>query len=103
MPGTSPAPRRVIQWGTGNAGRLALRAIIERPDLTLVGVHAHSPEKVGRDAAELCGLDEPTGVTATADVDALLGVAPDCVSYMAQGETRVRETVEDLTRILAAG
>ena len=103
MPGTSPPPRRVVQWGTGNAGRHALRAIIGRPDLTLVGVHAHTPDKVGRDAAALCGLEAPTGIIATADVDALLGASPDCVSYMAQGETRVRETVEDLTRILSAG
>jgi 4-hydroxy-tetrahydrodipicolinate reductase len=49
-------PLKVIQWGTGNAGFHALRAIIERPNLELVGVHAHSPDKVGRDAAELCGL-----------------------------------------------
>jgi 2,4-diaminopentanoate dehydrogenase len=100
---TDPRPLRVIQWGTGNAGRLALRAIIGRPDLELVGVHAHSPDKVGRDAAELCGLDEPTGVVATADADALLASDADCVSYMAQGETRVRDTIDDLTRALAAG
>ncbi len=63
-------PRKVIQWGTGNAGRHALRAIIERPELELVGVHAWSPDKVGRDAAELCGLSDPTGVVATDDADA---------------------------------
>jgi 4-hydroxy-tetrahydrodipicolinate reductase len=99
----SPQRLRVIQWGTGNAGRHALRAIIGRPDLALVGVHAHAPHKVGRDAAELCGLDEPTGVTATADIDDLLASNADCVSYMAQGETRIRDTIDDLTRILAAG
>jgi 2,4-diaminopentanoate dehydrogenase len=99
----SSRPLRVIQWGTGNAGRHALRAIIGRPDLELVGVHAYAPEKVGRDASELCGLDEPTGVTATADVDRLLASGADCVSYMAQGETRIGETVDDLTRILTAG
>ena len=62
---TTPRRLRVIQWGTGHAGRPALRAIIRRPDLELVGVHAHAADKVGRDAAELCGLDEPTGVVAT--------------------------------------
>ena len=40
--------------------------------LELVGVHAHSEQKQGRDAAELCGLDAKTGVTATSDVSPLL-------------------------------
>lgn len=40
---------------------------------------------------------------ATADLDALLASDADCVSYMVQGETRIRETIEDLTRALAAG
>ncbi|MDT5016156.1 MAG: hypothetical protein QOD39_2316, partial [Mycobacterium sp.] len=57
--------RRVIQFSTGNVGRHALRSIIERPDLELVGVHANGVQKVGRDAAELCGLDVPSGVVAT--------------------------------------
>ena len=102
---TPPAtrPLRVIQWGTGNAGRHALRGIIGRPDLELVGVHAHAPEKVGRDAAELCGIDEATGILATDDIDALLASDADCVSYMVQGETRIRETIEELSRTLAAG
>jgi hypothetical protein len=103
---TAAAPGRrlrVIQWGTGNAGKPALRAIIRRPDLELVGVHAHAREKIGRDAAELCGLDEPTGVVATDDIDALLASDADCVSYMVQGETRMRETIDELSRALAAG
>jgi 4-hydroxy-tetrahydrodipicolinate reductase len=97
------APLRVIQWGTGNVGRHALRGIIRRPGLELVGVHAHSPAKIGRDAAELCGLGEPTGVTATDDIDALLATDADCVSYMVQGESRIDATVDELCMILAAG
>jgi 4-hydroxy-tetrahydrodipicolinate reductase len=94
---------RVIQWSTGNAGRNAIRGILRHPDLELVGLHAHSAEKVGRDAAELAGLENPTGVIATNDVDALLAMDADCVCYMAQGETRIRETIEDLSRILRSG
>ena len=103
MTASERRPLRVIQWSTGNAGRNAVRGIVRHPDLELVGLHAHSPEKQGRDAAELCGLSEPTGVLATSDVDALLALDADCVCYMAQGETRIRETIEDLTRILRAG
>jgi hypothetical protein len=74
-------PLRVIQWTTGNVGRRALRAILRNPELELVGVFAHSPDKVGVDAAELCGSDQPSGVTATDDLDALVGLAPDACSY----------------------
>jgi hypothetical protein len=62
---------RVVQFSTGNVGVHALRQIIESPHLELVGVHASSPAKVGRDAGELCGLG-PTGVLATDDVGALV-------------------------------
>lgn len=96
-------PRRVIQFSTGNVGIHALRAIIERPDLELVGVHAASPDKIGRDAAELCGLPGSTGVTATDDIDALLALNADCVVYTSQAETRPHEALTDITRFLNAG
>ncbi len=96
-------PWRVIQWGTGNAGRKSLAGILRHPDLELVGVHAHSPAKVGKDAAELCGFGRPTGVIATDDAASLLALEADCVCYTAQGETRIRETIDELCRILAAG
>jgi 4-hydroxy-tetrahydrodipicolinate reductase len=94
---------RVIQWSTGNAGKRALRGILMHPELELAGVHAHAKDKVGRDAAELCGWHEPTGVVATDDADALLALDADCVCYAAQGETRVADTMRDLCRILASG
>lgn len=81
----------------------ALRTIIERPNLELVGLHAANPAKVGRDAAELCGLDAPTGVIATDDIDALLALNADCVVYTAQAETRAAEAMNDIARFLQAG
>ncbi|OBI23034.1 dihydrodipicolinate reductase [Mycobacterium sp. E2327] len=95
--------RRVIQFSTGNVGRHSLKAIIGRPDLELVGVHAASAEKIGRDAAELCGLHEPTGVVATDDIEALAALGADCVVYTAQGETRPTEAIAQMTKFLAAG
>lgn len=95
--------RRVVQFSTGNVGQHSLRAIIGRPDLELVGVHAASPSKVGRDAAELCGLAEPTGIVATDDIEALIALKPDCVVYTAQAETRPMEALEQLSKLLAAG
>ena len=62
---------RVVQWATGNIGTRSLRHVIEHPDLELVGVWVHTPEKIGRDAGELIG-EEPIGIAATHDADALI-------------------------------
>ena len=72
-PGDSVRPMnlRVVVWGTGNVGRPALRAIAAHRDLELAGVIVANPDKVGRDAGELAGI-EPLGVAATDDVDAVL-------------------------------
>ncbi len=94
---------RVIQWGTGNVGFHSLRHIIRHPELELVGLHAHSPEKIGKDAASVCGLDEGTGITATNDVDALLALDADVVAYTVKGETRPQEVIPELERILSSG
>jgi hypothetical protein len=72
---------RVIQWTTGNIGRRSLAAIIDRPDWELVGVYAHGADKVGKDAAELCGRTEPTGVLATNDIAELVALRPDACCY----------------------
>src|SRR3954469_23345464 len=105
MPMTSKdqQPLRVVQWTTGNVARQAVKAVVERPDLELVGVYAYSPDKVGRDAAELAELSEPTGVIATDDVDAIVALKPDCVLYMPlhpdvdQLETLLRSGINVLT------
>jgi hypothetical protein len=96
-------PYRVIQWSTGNVGKLALRGIINHPDLELVGLWVHGADKAGRDAGELCGLGRRVGVAATRDADALLALDADCVSYTATADLRLPEAVDDLCRILEAG
>ncbi|MET1041955.1 MAG: dihydrodipicolinate reductase, partial [Acidimicrobiales bacterium] len=90
-------PLRVVQWATGNIGTRSLRAIIEHPDLELVGVHVHADDKVGKDAGELCGAG-PTGVLATGSIDEVLALAADCVLYMPQGCD-----FDDVCRMLASG
>jgi hypothetical protein len=94
---------RVIQWSTGNVGRYALRGIIGHPDLELAGLWVSSDAKAGRDAAELCGIDQRTGVTATTDADALLALEADAVCYTATGDLRPVEALQDLSQILASG
>jgi hypothetical protein len=88
---------RVVQWTTGNVGRRALRAIAANPQLELVGLYAWSADKVGRDAGELAGI-EKLGVAATNDADALIDLAPDCVSY-----TPMWPNVDELVKILESG
>ncbi|MGB8386336.1 hypothetical protein [Mycobacterium sp.] len=41
---------KVVQWGTGNRGKLAVQSILKHPDLELIGTRVSSPEKAGRDA-----------------------------------------------------
>jgi hypothetical protein len=88
---------RVVQWTTGNVGKRSVRAVVADPELELVGCYAWSPDKAGVDVGELCGID-PVGVTATADVDALLALRPDCVVYNPQWQD-----VDELVRILESG
>ena len=71
---------RVIQWATGNVGKLSIQAIARHPELELVGVWVHDEAKVGRDAGEIAGI-APLGVSATHDVEALLALDADCVMY----------------------
>jgi hypothetical protein len=84
-------------------GYHSLRHLIQHPDYELVGLHAYSPEKLGKDAAEIAGLPEATGIIATNDIDSLLALEPDCVLYMVNGEIRPNETVAELARTLSAG
>ena len=90
-------PFRVVQWATGNIGTRSLRAVIEHPDLELVGVYVYSDAKAGRDAGELCGL-EPVGVAATRDLEEIVALRADCVLYMAD-----RPDVDVLCRLLESG
>lgn len=78
---TQDEPLRVATWTTGNVVRQAVRAIVRRPDLELVGAYAHSAAKDGVDVGGLCGLERPLGVTATTDLEALLALEPDCILY----------------------
>ena len=62
---------KVGVWGPGSMGVIALRGVIDHPQLQLVDLVVHSDAKAGRDAGELCGI-APVGVTATQDPAALL-------------------------------
>jgi hypothetical protein len=88
---------RVIQWTTGNVGKIALRAILEDPRLELVGVYAHGPSKAGLDAGALCGRPD-TGIVATNDIEALVALGADMVVY-----TPFQESLAEVVRLLETG
>jgi len=93
---------RVVVWGTGNAGRPAIRAVAAHADLELVGVVVANPDKVGRDAGDLAFL-EPLGVIATDDVTVALADDVDAVVYTATSDTRPDDAFADLIACLEAG
>lgn len=93
----------VVQLGTGNVGVRSLRALIADPEFELTGVWVSSDAKAGKDAAELAGLADSTGVRASTDLNAVLATGPRCAVYNAMADNRLPEALEDYRRILAAG
>lgn len=89
---------RVIQWVTGHVGSVGLRHFIENPTYDLVGLLVTNPEKVGRDAGDIAGLEVTTGVLATDDIDGIIGLDADCVFY-----TPMYAEVDVICRILESG
>ncbi len=93
---------RVAVWSTGGVGSRAIDAVSRRPDLDLVGVWVHSPEKVGRDVGEVIGC-EPLGISATNDAQEIIDLGPDCVVYAASGPERGAGAVPDYELLLSQG
>ena len=88
---------RVVQWAAGRMGKKAIRAVIDHPNLELVGLHVHSADKEGKDAGVLAGIS-PVGVLATRGIEDVVALKPDCVLYMQEGFD-----LDDLTRLLSSG
>ena len=75
-------PLRVIQCGTGVAGRQALRAILGNPSFDLVGLLVHSQTRCGERAAVIAGVDSACTVQATTSFKDILRIEADAVCYM---------------------
>jgi 2,4-diaminopentanoate dehydrogenase len=94
---------RVALIGTGNCGSLALKQLVNDARFDLTGVWVSSEAKVGKDAGELAGLDVPTAVLATNDLDAIVAAKPECAVYCAMGDVRLPEAMADIRLLLGAG
>lgn len=96
-------PLRVVVWSTGTVGRHAIAGIDRHPALELVGVWVSNPDKDGRDAGRLAGLERDLGVRATTDRAALLALRPDCIVHCAMTDDRMFEAIDDLSEFVEAG
>jgi hypothetical protein len=73
-------PIKIIHWGLGGVGTIALRELLSNPMFEVIGVKAFSAEKAGKDAGELAGTGK-IGVPVMVDFDALPFDQADCVLY----------------------
>jgi 4-hydroxy-tetrahydrodipicolinate reductase len=94
--------KRVVVWGTGFVGKLVIAEIVPHPAFELVGVGVSNPDKLGRDAGEICGLD-PIGITATDDVDALLALQPDALVHYGPTAAHPADNIRVIGAFLRAG
>lgn len=72
---------RVIQWTTGTVGQSAIKAIVGRNDMQLVGCFVTDAAKVGVDAGVI-GAVGKIGIAATTDKSAIMAMPADCVVYV---------------------
>jgi len=77
------SPLRVVQYGLGPIGQAVTRTVRAKPDaLTLVGAIEIAPDKVGRDVADVAGMDQETGIQVSDDPDTVLAdTDPDVVLH----------------------
>lgn len=93
---------RVIQWATGSMGKTCLRAVIDHPDLELVGLLVYGKSKTGRDAGNIARCDT-TGVIATRDIDAILALDADVVLHCPRIQPPYAHHNKEICQLLASG
>ncbi len=93
---------KVIQWATGAMGKTTLRAVIDHPDLELVGLYVYSDKKVGKDAGDIARR-APTGVKATKSIDEILALDADVVLHCPLLQMPYNAHDADVKRLLESG
>ena len=95
--------KRVVVWGTGVVGSMVVAEIVRHPVFELVGVGVSNPAKVGRDAADVCGLAAPTGILCTDSVDDLVALAPDALVHYGPTAKSADDNIRVISAFLRAG
>jgi 2,4-diaminopentanoate dehydrogenase len=94
--------KRVVVWGTGFVGRMVIPEIVRHPSFELAGVGVSAPDKVGRDAGELCGIGH-IGLEATDEVDRLVALQPDALVHYGPTAAYAMDNIDLIGRFLRAG
>jgi 4-hydroxy-tetrahydrodipicolinate reductase len=81
---------------------MVIPEVVRHPSFELVGVGVSSPDKVGRDAGEICGID-PIGVAATDDLEALIALRPDALVHYGPTAAHANDNLRDIGAFLRAG
>lgn len=103
---TPPERKRVVVWGTGVVGSMVVAEIAPsagHPLFELVGVGVSNPAKVGKDAAEVCGLAAPTGVVCTDSVEELIALRPDALVHYGPTAQYADDNIRVIGAFLRAG
>ncbi|WP_417482422.1 hypothetical protein [Maricaulis sp.] len=93
---------KIIQWATGAMGKTCLRAVIDRPDLELVGLYVYGERKAGLDAGEIARRPA-TGVFATQSIEEILALDADVVIHAARLDPPFERHDGDIQRLLRSG
>jgi 4-hydroxy-tetrahydrodipicolinate reductase len=75
---------------------------LRHPAFELVGVGVTSPDKVGRDVGEICGIG-PIGLSATDDIAALIALRPDALVHYGPTAAHANDNMRDIGAFLRAG
>ncbi|MCU1602064.1 MAG: dihydrodipicolinate reductase [Frankiales bacterium] len=94
--------KRIVIWGTGFVGKLVIAEVVKHPEFELVGVGVSNPDKVGKDAGVIAGLD-PIGVIATDSIEELLALNPDALVHYGPTAAHADENIRVITAFLHAG
>lgn len=93
---------RLVQYGLGAIGLMAAKAILERPDLDLVGAIDNDPVKQQRDVADLSGLKRPSGIRVSdRPVEVLESMRPQVVLHTTQ--SRLDDVASQLKECISVG
>ena len=94
--------KNVVVWGTGNVGKLAIRAVSSHKDLNLIGVIVHNDSKIGTDAGSIADIGN-LGVLATDDIKIAELPEVDAVIYTVNADFRPDDSLSEILPVLRAG
>jgi hypothetical protein len=95
-------PIKVVQWATGAMGKTCLRAVIDHPDLELVGLYVYSASKDGMDAGDIARRPA-TGIKATRRIEDILALDADVVLHCPLLQFPYAAHDKDVLRLLESG